>query len=396
MPILDEDKLRTLLSEGSITALTIDTSIFDEKRLILNSATLQALARLNGRGFHFVLANTVGEEVIGHLKTAALQAFRSARKGIGQALRVFETKEPTRDQLLEKITGGRTPEQAAKEHFDLYVVEAGCEILEDADLVNTEKLFEDYFAERAPFAPGKKKTEFPDALALNALERTAVDRKTGILVVAKDNGWKNFCRNSTQLYLVPDLERALALVANAPPVLKKSILDWLEAKAGEGAEFRSYMDNIVESMEFSANAIPSRGECELYVWAGELQSIALPREDEIDIIEFEPQEPETAFTLIVSLPLVLVTNIPVEVSFSFWDSIDKESVSMGGRTVEIVEEIDTMATITFDICGQGTEQEEMSLVDVEIDAKEYEVDLGEIDVFEPEDYYLDDEEAVSN
>ena len=33
-------------------------------------------------------------------------------------------------------------------------------------------------------------------------------------------------------------------------------------------------------------------------------------------------------------------------------------------------------------------------MDVEISTKDYDVDLGEIDVFEPEDYYSDYEEPV--
>ena len=86
--------------------------------------------------------------------------------------------------------------------------------------------------------------------------------------------------------------------------------------------------------------------------------------------------------------------IPVDVGFSIWDGIDKESVPMGGRMVEVNEVIHTEATITFNIHDQGTEEEEIAFMDVEIDTKEYHVDLGEIDLFEPEDYYPGDEEPV--
>ena len=141
MPILNEEELRTRLSEGAISAFTVDASIFDEKQLQFSSATLQALARLNGRGFLFMLANTVRKEVVAHLEEAASQSFRSTRKVIGQALRVFETKVPTREQLLEKITGGRSSEQVAQEHFGQYVKDSGCEILNDTELVDTATLF---------------------------------------------------------------------------------------------------------------------------------------------------------------------------------------------------------------------------------------------------------------
>ena len=394
MPIVDDDQLRHLLANGRIAALTVDTGTFDEKQLQLHSATLQALARLNGRGFLFVLTSTVRSEVIRHLEDAASQSFRSARKGIGQALGAFGTKDPTRAELLNQITGGRSPAQVAHERFDQYMNDSGCELLDDAELVDTRTLFRDYFAGRAPFGAGKKKSEFPDALALNALERTAIARGIGILVVSKDRDWKEFCRHSDYLYHIPDLDRTLALVANAPPVLRKFVLAWLEDDARGGADLQSGVARKLEDTEFPAYGYASFGQCQLYVWATELKRIAWPGEDEIDIIEFEPQEAGNRLRLLLSLPLLLVANIPVEVSFSFWDGIDKESVSMGGRTIELDDEIDAQATITLDISNPGTADEEIVFVDVEIDASDYEIDLGEVDVFEPEDIDFDDEEPV--
>ena len=392
MPIIDEEQLSTLLAEGGIAAITADTCIFDEKRLQLNSPSLKALAKLNGRGFRFVLPNTVGNEVSAHLEKKASESLNSARKGVGDALRAYGTKDPAEDELLNQITGGRSPTQAGKEILGQYVKDSGCEVLKDTDLVDSRKLSEDYFAGRAPFGTGKKKSEFPDALALNALERTAMNREIGILVVSKDGDWKEFCRNSNHLYFITDIERALDLVTNAPPVLRKSVRDWLEDEARGGADLRTHVAEKVQLMDFSASAYPSHGECEVDVWAGELQGINSPKEDEIDIIEIEPQEEGNRQRLVVSLPLVLKTKIPVDVNFYIWDSIDKESLSMGGRTIEVDEEIATEATITFDICNQGTEDEEIVFVDVELDVSHHEVDLGEVDVFEPEDYDFDDVE----
>ena len=394
MPIVDDDQLRILLAEGRIAAITVDTGTFDEKQLQLHSATLQALARLNGRGFLFVLANTVQNEVIRHLEDTASQSFRSARKGIGQALHAFGTKDPTREKLLNQITGGRTPTEVAHEYFGQYMSDSGSELLDDAGLVDTGTLFDDYFAGRAPFGAGKKKSEFPDALALNALERTAISRGIGILVVSKDRDWKEFCQDSDHLYHITDLDRALALVANAPPVLRNSILDWLEDDARGGADLQSEVARKLLDTEFTADGYASFGECELYVWAAELKSIIWPGEDKIDIIEFEPQEGADRLPLVLSLPLLLVANIPVEVSFSIWDGIDKESVPMGGRMIEFDDEIDAHATITLDICNPGTADEEIFFLDVEIDASDYEIDLGRIDVFEPEDFEFDDEEPL--
>ena len=394
MPIVDEDQLRTLLSKGGISALTVDTCIFDEKKLQFNSPPLQALAKLNGRGFRFMLPNTVGNEVIRHLEEEASASFKSARREIGQALRAFGTKDPTRDELLNQITGARTPTQVAEQYFGQYVKDSGCEILNDAELVDTGTLFGDYFTGRAPFGSGKKKNEFPDALALNALERTACDRGFGILIVTKDRDWKEFCRNSQHLYLITSIERALALVANAPRVLRKSVLDWLEDETLGGANLESHLAEKVQLMDFGAIAYPSLGQCELDVWAGELQGVILPEGDDIDIIEVEHQEDRNWLRLVVSVPLVMVAKIPVDVNFFIWDSVDKESLSMGGRTIEFDDEIATEATIALDIFEQGTEDEEIVFVDVEIVSDYHEVDLGEVDLFEKEEYDFDDGEPL--
>ena len=149
---------------------------------------------------------------------------------------------------------------------------------------------------------------------------------------------------------------------------------------------------MVEFMEFDVTAYPSAGECELDVWAAELQEIAWPRENDIDIIEVEPREGGNGLNLVVSLPLVLDVEIPIDISFFVWDSIDKEAIPMGGRTVEVNQQINTEAIITFKIEEQRAEKAQIAFVNVEIDAREYHIQLGEIDLLGPEDYYLSDEQ----
>jgi len=121
MPIVDEGRIQSLLADGRITSLTVDTNIFDEKRLHLNSKTLQVLASLKDEPISFVLSATVVKEVSAHIEKAVEDALRTAKKGIGQALFAFETKEPTRDELITRISGGRSAPQAAQERIDKYI-----------------------------------------------------------------------------------------------------------------------------------------------------------------------------------------------------------------------------------------------------------------------------------
>ena len=126
MPIVKDEKLKALLAEGRITAISIDTNIFDKKGLQLNSAILQAFAGLQDRRFSFVLSGTVAKEVLAHLEKAAADALKSAKKAIGQAIFAFDTKTPERDALLAQISGGRTAKEASAERWDKYVKDTGC------------------------------------------------------------------------------------------------------------------------------------------------------------------------------------------------------------------------------------------------------------------------------
>lgn len=392
MPIVSEDDIRSQLAEGRITALSIDTNIFDEKGLRLSSPPLLAVSGLKDRHFSFILPGTVAKEVIDHIEREADAALRSAKKGIGEALYAFETTNPTRDELLASISGNRTPSKAADQRFTKYVDDTGCTILDDVKLVDTATIFDSYFSGTPPFGSGKKKDEFPDALALNALEATALEQDTRILVVSKDGDWHAFCERSERLFLLPDIERVLAILNDAPLGLRKTFLAWLGPEDDGRAEVVSRLENIVEHLDVDVTAQSTLGELEVYPNAGILREVGWPNDSDVDIIESETSEDGNTITAVVSLPLLLAVRFPVELSFSIWDSVDRESVGMGGRTIEVDESLDVRATIVVNVVDLGSADEQIEFVSCEIDTQRFEIDLGEVDVFEPEDYYWDGED----
>ena len=205
--------------------------------------------------------------------------------------------------------------------------------------------------------------------------------------MSKDGDWRAFCQNSQRLYLVSDIERALALVNDAPLGLMRAIQSWLGA-GGEGqAEIQPLLERSVEQIEFTVNGQATHGELEMLAWGGGLKTVIWPDEADIDIIEIETAEDNTSIRVVVSLPLFFSVKVSVELNFSVWDSVDKESLEMGGRTIEVEDEFDVRATITLNVYGQGTDNEELELVESELDIQYREIELGEVDMFEPEDYW---------
>ena len=381
MPKLSDREMKELLAEGKLTAISIDTGLFDEKRLQLNSKTLRAFTILKEGPFDFILSGTVAREVLAHLKNAAVVSLNCARKGIGKALRTFDTHEPQGAWLLEKITHGKTCEEAANACLDQYIADTGCELLDDTILIDTETLFESYFEGKPPFGPGKKKFEFPDALALFALERKAVDRGAGIMVVSKDGDWGSFCEASENLYLVPEIERALALIMNAPPMLKKTILAWAQGEEDGAAALRASLEAAVRRFDFQVMVTTASGMCDLTAWAATPKDLTWPDERCVDIIDYKHIEEDESISLTVSLPLTVAIEVPVEVGISLWDDIDKKSVSIGGRTIDVDQEICATITASVNIRSLGTKDEDIIFVEADFDDNWFEMYLDEANVF---------------
>lgn len=392
MPIAPENELLDLLRNQTISALTIDTNIFDEKGLQLSAAPLATVAILNNRSFDFLLSGTVAKEILGHLEKRAEDALRTARKAIGEALYAFETVQPTRDQLLDQITGAQTASGAAQARFAQYAQNTGCEILPDEDLVTAKELFDGYFGGQAPFGTGKKKDEFPDALALHALESTASVREKSFLVVSKDSDWRKFCEQSQRLYFISELETALALLNDPPLVVRQSVLGWLAADSDGRAEIRNELEVVITNLDVDVNGYATSGEMEAIPYGTELRNVEWADDADVDIIETSDPDEHGIVTAVLSMPLQIDLRVHVELNFSVWDSVDREAVSMGGRTVEVDEMHDVRATVTVRMHDLGSEDQEIEFASCEIDLNNIDLELGDVDVFEPEDYYDDSDE----
>lgn len=383
MPIVTDDRLKALLAEGRITAVTLDTNVFDSQRLNFKSAVLRAVASLKDRPFLLLLSSTVVREVQAHMEKMMEDALRAVKKAAGDALYAFNIAKPTRDELLNQITGGYRSTDAAIFRVDEFLNDCACETLDDTSLVDVASLFGAYFDRLPPFSHGKK-TEFPDALALHALDHAAKARRTGFLVASEDGDWRTFCEKSQVLYLVPKVEKVLSLINDAPIGLRRAVIAWFADDQRGKAEVLAAITDYLEGLDVNVTADASC-EVEAYSWAPEVRSIGWPNEAEIDLIETDFMA-DGQIRVVVSLPLSIELKFSVELNFSVWDSVDKESVGMGGRTVVVDGNEYARVTVTLDVRGVGEEGEEIELVDTEMDVNALDVDLGYVEVFEPEDY----------
>lgn len=149
--------------------------------------------------------------------------------------------------------------------------------------VGMARLVDMYFAARPPFeSSGKKKTEFPDAIALLTIEEWARERDGKVLIVSNDSGWRNFCAASERLFMADGLGEALAHFQ--PHNLAATLIRQLQAKIVENAggdfseRITAEIARFVERQTPEAEATSSYALDEQYVSAEYLShdSIAVP------------------------------------------------------------------------------------------------------------------------
>jgi len=394
VPIADDSEIVHLLTTGRIKALTVDTNIFYEKGWHFKSPALQAIEGLKARPLRFVLSSTIKREVRSRFVEHTEDALRRAKREIGKALAAFETSTPPLDTIVAQIFGTQAPGDAARQRLDEFLTNAKCDVATDSDFVDVDTLFDSYFNGNPPFGADKKKHQFPDALALKALEGRAKQDGMGILVVSKDNDWKSFCEKSDDLYWVSDIERALSLVTKGLTTttatgLRHAVVSWL-SEDGEGRqEVHEHTASDVKASVFNANGYPTFGEMEATPREGYLTNIIWPDAQDMDIIQFSAVGPNE-HEVVVSVPVTLCIDVPVDLSFSVWDDIDDEPIYFGGRTERVDCDLDVRVSMTLCVSGLGTNDPNVAFRKSEIDTRSFDVELGEVDTLEPEDWGPED------
>lgn len=163
-----------------------------------------------------------------------------------------------------------------------------------------------------------------------------------------------------------------------------AIRNWLNDGNDGHGEIQTAITGQVEQIYPDVEAHATSGSVELMPWAPELQSIDWPEDVRITISEISTAD-DNSTKVVCTLPVTLLLHLSIEMNFSHWDSIDKEEISMGGRTEEVEHEEDVVVTCTVQISDAGGEDEYVELIEAETDLTKLFVNLGEVDVFLPED-----------
>ncbi len=374
---MELDELKNLVRAGQFGAITLDTSIFEAQGLKLESGLLKQLEQFRYSSTKLVISEIVKEEILSHLTEKTKDAKGAIEKSLKQARDYWQVEDCDIEEIKKQIFGKREVQEIVTERFNRFVEVTSLEIIEAQDYLIVSDLIQKYFQSEPPFAEtGKKKNEFPDAIALISLEAWANKNNTKVIVVTADNDWKSFCKSSERLCISDDFAGALGLfqLQDADDIcrylsekyelgdlenVKEAIFDALECKI--------YDFNIYPETESSYSY--EEEITEIQVNGFQLKSIESPN------IVFRPVNFDDD-SLTVESRLSVDVNVECSFSFSVYDSIDKEDMGIGGNTVNTQADLEVEVLITFvgDLSKIGAEVE---VDDVEIEIKTHvSIDFG--------------------
>lgn len=364
------------IKEGQITALSLDTTIFDQHHLKLEFGLLARLKQFKESENSICLADVVCREVERHLAQKA----ELARKALQDAAKAVEQtwQQPkARTVIREVFPDETTAQEHAARRFRKYLEVIGAEIISHEPATLGEVL-ERYFAELPPFS-NQKKAEFPDSIALIALESWAKKSKTNMLVVTKDKDWLEFCTGSNHLVAMTDLSVALSCFQSetarfASELIEKQIRDGDPHEFGE--RIRAAIKENFENVLFDPDA-----ETDLDF---EIESMRLV---DIPSLEFAEETQDDAFEpvemhdeeLVLRIRVYPLVRMVVELSFFVWGGSERERFLVGSLELnhEQVLELHTFVTFTVGQIHHALPTN-LSIASVELPEQLHFLELGEI------------------
>lgn len=351
-----DEKINNQILAGEITALTIDTSIFEKNGLALESGLLAQLEQFQKNDFELVIANTVANEVKRHLAKNATDATKTLRTALAHTTKHRALSSAHQEELTALSNLAAADDDArARQRFDDWAQRVGADVIHENEFASIGEVMRRYEAGEPPFAEtGEKKQEFPDAVALSTLEGWAEERDTRILAVAQDKDWQRYGAQSKRLVVVDDLADALSamqgLGAAREPVVRLATLFVAGDVVGLHAAVLEAVEHQVDKFEFRVEADSQFSVVEEGVEAA-VYDISLNIPDAtgstLDTISHDDEQ------VVIKVSGTASLNIDVHFNFEKFDSIDHDYVSMGSTTIPDHVEIEFEVLVTVQINADG-------------------------------------------
>ncbi len=325
-------EIRLAIEKKEISAITIDTTTFDDGGMRLDKGIFSQLKQFQRHPSSLVISEVVLKEIHNHL----LKSIRTKRdrfsKDMTDAADFVGYDLKTVEDIKARLADMPTPETQCDMQLSNFLAGSAAITLEADDHINVSDILACYFDKAPPFhAENPKKSEFPDAISLLSLEGWAEDNETKIIVVSRDEDWIAFCRNSKKLHHVKDLVTALALF-QSPDEAVRGMVEHLRGMLNDStSQIFSKIESEIKNLDWSSY-ITFNGDSQFQFYE-EVPYVELDkcffvdRDDAIVVTDINENAVSVVFAMEVEGKVV------VNYEFQKWDSIDKEYIAMGSNEV---------------------------------------------------------------
>lgn len=366
-----------LIEQRAVTFFSIDTDVIQSHGYKFGEGALHALALQRPNWFQVQLTDVVEREVLAHRMDAVSKAVQEMRSAISGAQRIVGQDLRAIKDAFDALDSERVARERFTREFRDFVTRLGGGVLTLDGRTLAHDLFVRYFEQLPPFEV-KKKSEFPDAASLLALESYARQHGTQGIVVSKDGGWAAFAKESDYLYHVSTLDELVALFESkgekADKVKDKLIRELSDPSSDLAHQLEATLEAHVAGAFWNVDDIYSgfslRVEAEVNQVNYHNSDVDLDRLG-LWLVEHDP----TVCTVEVSVTITVDLDIGVE--FFQYDTIDHEEMGMGSdeisRRVEI--DIDLFIKCQGDLLDAPVDDWDIGF---EIEGGDYRVEVGEV------------------
>ncbi|MFO6462798.1 PIN domain-containing protein [Jannaschia sp. KMU-145] len=377
MPKLAEDEIKARIADGSLTAITLDTSIFDRYGCNLNFPLLRSLSQFEAGKIAVVFSDVIVSEVGSHITDKADETKTALNQAIKRFARTWKTAPVEADIAKVLQTDGDPSAFAEMRIQEFMKAVEGMVVTAAGDKEITEEVMRRYFAGETPFENKKeKKSEFPDAFALVSLDRAFTMRRQYLLCVSKDKGWHTFAEQSEWLICAEDLDIALSYFHDTGRNTADDVVEML--KKGEAEALN---DDIELAIQARLDDFDFEAETHVGLdYEAEPTSVSLQLVDYATItnpIITDATDDEVSFTFRVE------ALVAFEAGFTFYayDSIDKDYVTLSTEYAEI----ESKHTFTLVVTVKRDLDPEPTPVSADVVKDRLEVNFGHVEPFPNED-----------
>ncbi|WP_406850358.1 PIN domain-containing protein [Chromobacterium phragmitis] len=332
-------------------AITIDTSIFDKNALKIDSGILKNLSQFKGKPAGLILSEIVINEIYSHLERKSFESRKNIESALKDAPHYLRLEAEHTEEISAKIRELKDSKETAKDIIKKFIHDTSAEIIKAEGNIKISELIKRYFTNTSPFADsGKKKNEFPDAIALLSLEAYAQTNKTKILAISTDKDWASFASNSPYIDVIEDLAQGIALFS--PNTESDALCKVISSKIAT-AEWEKIQSQIEDALPDAIGDMQITAEADSSFYYEPSNFV------EIEFIEFDFEKDPDSNAIITPIQrhhggLTIQAKIKIrakayaDFSLSMHDSIDDDYVSMGSASAEKAIDFDSAILFTID------------------------------------------------